>query len=117
MAAAAMEIKEAAHRGVLDGDGGVWVGGMHGCASGTPLSGRYTPDGRCSIVYGSYSSSSGGFSSMDGMDGMDGNCSPPYGGCSMLDGDDSSTGRWLDGSSNMVEGITVGRCWARESAA
>ena len=114
MAAAAMEMKEAAHRGVLDGDGGIWVGGMRGCASGTPLSGCYTPDGRCSMVYSSYSSPSGGCSSTDGMDGS---CSPLDGGCSMLDGDDSSTGRWLDGSSNMVEGITVGRRRASGSAA
>ena len=114
MAAAAMEMKEAAHQGVLDGDGGIWVGGMRGCASGTPLSGCYTPDGRCSMVYGSYSSSSSGCSSTDGLDGS---CSPLDGGCSMLDGDDSSTGRWLDGSSNMVEGILVGGRWASGSAA
>ena len=114
MAAAAMEMKEAAHRGVLDGGGGIWVGGMRGCASSTPLSGCYTPDGRCSMAYSSYSSPSGGCSSMDGTDGS---CSPLDGGCSMLDGDDSSTGRWLDGSSNMVEGITVGRRRGSGSAA
>ena len=51
------------------------------------------------------------------MDGTDGSCSPLDGGCSMLDGEDFSTGKWLDGSSNMVEGITVGRRWASGSAA
>ena len=111
MAAAAMEMKEAAHRGVLDGGGGIWVGGMRGCASSTPLSGCYTPDGRYSMAYSSYSSPSGGCSSTDGS------CSPLDGGCSMLDGDDSSTGRWLDGFSNMVEGITVGRHRGSGSAA
>ena len=114
MAAAAMEMKEAAHRGVLDRDGGIWVGGMRGCASSTPLSGCYTPDGRYSMAYSSYSSPSGGCSSTDGSCSP---CSPLDRGCSMLDGDDSSTGRWLDGSSNMVESITVGRRWACGSAA
>ena len=114
MAAAATEMKEAAHRGVLDGDGGIWVGGMRGCASGTPLSGCYTQNGGYSMVYSSYSSPSGGCSSTAGTEGS---CSPLDGGCTVLDGNDSSTGRWLDGSSNMVEGILVGGRWASGSAA
>ena len=52
-------------------------------------------------MYGSCSSLSGGFSLPDGS------CSPLDGGCSTLDVADSSTGRYLKGSSSMAEGVTI----------
>ena len=110
MTASAMEMKEAAHWGVLDGEGRVWVRWRHGCASGTPPSGCYTLEDRCSTVYSSYSSPSNGCSLPDSS------CSPPDGGCSSLGSNDSSTGRYIEGSSNIAEGITVGRHWAGGSA-
>ena len=50
MAAAAIEIKEAAHLAVLDGDGEVWVGWRLSCASGMPASGCSAPDSGCSTA-------------------------------------------------------------------
>ena len=78
MAAAAMEMKEAAHWGVLDGEGRVWVDGGMVVPVAPHLVAAILWKDRCSTVYGSYSSPSNGCSLPDSS------CSPPDGGCSSL---------------------------------
>ena len=103
MAATAIEIKEAAHLAVLDGDGEVWVGCRLGCASGTPATGWFAPNSGCSTAEGGYTSLSSGCTSQDNS------CSPQNRGCSTPDGGGLSTGKWPVESSTTAEGASVDR--------
>ena len=79
MAIAAIEIKEAAHYGVLGGGKNAWVVGRLCYASGTPASSCSSPGSDC------YSPDRGCCYPGGGWSPLEGGRSAPGGGCSSLE--------------------------------